>query len=190
MRHLSTTFCIAILVTFGCKPAATPPADAIPKPVPAAPILNALSTVETVLENFHRDIRSDDEPTRLKAISLTEPNSSNFELLFGSDDGAVFWSKYKVFVKELRDNNQLVKAEMERGGEFISVEANEVLLAESNLYFQNNPQKVPEGVRAFEESVTTERGGAGSGTYYLIEGKVVFIRTIDLNSIVRDLEKP
>ena len=90
MRHLSTTFCIAILVTFGCKPAATPPADAIPKPVPAAPILNALSTVETVLENFHRDIRSDDEPTRLKAISLTEPNSSNFELLFGSDDGAVF----------------------------------------------------------------------------------------------------
>ena len=138
-------------------------------------------SIKKQLNEFHGKIVSEDEEVRKKALKDILPDENTFKQFLTDEEVQLAQEPMKMFVEQMIKNNVKFKEEFLRKGKILSIELTSLKEKHPNSKFLKRI-KFP----VYSAFTKTANGGGGSSSYFLVDGKLKWIR--GLESFDRALE--
>jgi hypothetical protein len=144
----------------------------------------ARELVEAGIREFRTAMRSDDPAIRKAALDKVLPDKKSMRQLLGGM-GTKIWPLMEPALQQLRDNSDRIKEEFDKQGDIESVE-----LIDQRIKSKQQLKLIPKEVPVYRAVVKTASGGGGSGSYVILEGRMVWVKSLEsIPEMVKQLEK-
>lgn len=134
--------------------------------------------IEDGIQQFYRDVVSDDEQVSKKAVQNFLIDEAGLQALHGKEKGSQMWSiMAKLF--ENPEVLQKMKQEITQKGAIKKIELIDVRKDDASGRYKQILAVIPADIPVYRAIITTDKGAAGSSSYVIINNQVRFVRGLD-----------
>ena len=166
----------ATFISGGCGGEEAPagrPTDAAPDPE------NAAQIVRDGVMKLEQGIGSDDESVRIATVDEFFVNESHLIRLFGEEGGKALWEKIGPQFQQIREHTDMFQNQLLQNGKIVDLEVINVRDDDNSGYFDPVLDVIPDDIPVFRVVKEYDGSTAGSSSYVVMDGKMVFVRGLE-----------
>ncbi len=128
--------------------------------------------------DFREKMGADEEKTRIKVFDRVMPDEALLKKLFGKD-ARYIWPVLKKGLEHMRQNTARFKEEFDRTGKIRAIELINVREMDVSGRYRKVLKVIPKEIPVYRAIATYDKGGGGSSSYLVVDGKFRFVRGLE-----------
>ncbi len=137
-----------------------------------------VAIVRKGLIEFRRNMRSENEKTRIEAFDKVMPNKELLRSLF-DDDAGILWPQLEKALERMRSNSHRFKDEFDRQGDAVEIELIDVRKKDVSGRYKDVLKAIPNDIPVYRAIVRYKKGAGGSSSYLVVDRKMRFVRGLE-----------
>ena len=139
----------------------------------------AAQIVRDGVMKFENGIASDDESVRIATVDEFIANEQHLNKLFGEDGGKALWEKIGPQLQQIREHTDMFQKQVLQNGRIVDVEVINVREDNSSDRYEAVLGVIPDDIPVFRVVKEYDGTTAGSSSYVVMDGKMVFVRGLE-----------